>query len=127
MRAEGRFPGRLASFAEVRGLAERFAAMAGADPDTTGRLVLVLEELFTNTVAHGYSPGAEGPIWVTLAAESGLIEITYEDAARAFDPLTEAPVRPELAPGVDASAVGGLGLILVRALSASARYARIGD
>jgi anti-sigma regulatory factor (Ser/Thr protein kinase) len=127
VRAEGAFPGRLASFGEVRVLAERFGATMGADHDTTRRLVLILEELFTNTVTHGYPAGAEGPIWVALAARKGTIEVTYEDAAPAFDPFTEAPARPEPALAIDASVVGGLGLMLVRALSASACYARVDD
>lgn len=124
MRAEGAFRGRLPSFAEVRALAEAFGAAVGADHSATLRVVLVLEELFTNTVTHGYSAGGEGPVWVTLAAGGSVIEITYEDAGPAFDPLTGAPAPP-LAPRGDAP--GGLGLALVRGLSASATYARVGD
>ena len=124
MRAEGTFPGRLPSFAEVRALAERFGTAVGADHRAMLRVVLVLEELFTNTVTHGYPAGSEGPVWVTLASQGGAIEVTYEDAAPAFDPLTAAPAPPLAAEG---QAPGGLGLALVRGLSASVRYARIGD
>jgi anti-sigma regulatory factor (Ser/Thr protein kinase) len=108
----------------VRLLAETFGAAVGADHSVTLRVVLVLEELFTNTVTHGYSDSGEGPVWVTLAAGASVIEITYEDAGPAFDPLTEAPALPLSAEG---QAPGGLGLALVRGLSASAAYARIGD
>ena len=124
VRAEGAFRGRLPSFAEVRALAEAFGTAVGADHSTTLRVVLVLEELFTNTVTHGYADGSEGPVWVTLAAEGGVIEITYEDAGPAFDPLTGAPAPP-LAPRGETP--GGLGLALIRGLTASAAYARIGD
>ena len=124
MRAEGAFRGRLPSFAEVRALAEAFGAAVGAEHSATLRVVLILEELFTNTVTHGYSAGGEGPVWVTLAAGVSVIEITYEDAGPAFDPLTGVPTPP-LAPREDAP--GGLGLALVRGLSVSAAYARVGD
>jgi anti-sigma regulatory factor (Ser/Thr protein kinase) len=45
------------------------------------RVVLVLEELFTNTVTHGY-PDREGPVWVTLASQVAAIEITYVTRGR---------------------------------------------
>jgi serine/threonine-protein kinase RsbW len=123
VRAAGAFRGQLPSFAEVRALAEAFGTAVGVDHGTTMRVVLVLEELFTNTVTHGYS-GGEGPVWVTLAAGVSVIEITYEDAGPAFDPLTGGPAPPLAAPG---EVPGGLGLALVRGLSASAAYARVGD
>ena len=124
MRVERGFRGRLPSFAEVRALAEAFAATVGTDRDTAMRVVLVLEELFTNTVTHGYAGRAEGPVWITLADGVNAIEITYEDAGPAFDPLTGGPPLPLVTPG---EAPGGLGLALVRGLSASASYARVGD
>ena len=124
MRVEGTFQGRLHSFVEVRALAETFGTTVGADQDTTLRIVLVLEELFTNTVTHGYAAGGEGPVWISLASQGGAIEITYEDAGPTFDPLVDAPT-PSLA--AEGRVPGGLGLALVRGLSAAAGYARIGD
>ena len=123
MRAEGTFRGRLPSFADVRALAEAFGTAAGADHGTTLRVVLLLEELFTNTVTHGYADAGEDLVWVTLALGTGVIEITYEDAGPAFDPLTGAPA-PSLGPHGEEP--GGLGLALVRGLSTSAAYARVG-
>jgi anti-sigma regulatory factor (Ser/Thr protein kinase) len=106
---------------EVRAWAEAVAEGLGADRPATLRLVLILEELFTNTVVHGYPADADGPIWVTLAGGAGVIEVTYEDAGRPFDPITERQV-----PRVD-EVPGGLGLALVRGLSIGACYARIGE
>lgn len=127
MQAEGTFRGRLPSFAEVRALAEAFAAAAGADHSATLRVVLVLEELFTNTVIHGYPAGGEGPVWVALASRAGAIDVTYEDAGSAFNPLTDAPMPPDQPLSDEGQPLGGLGLALVRGLSVSARYARVGD
>jgi serine/threonine-protein kinase RsbW len=160
--AEGAFRGRLASFGEVRALAEAFGAAMGADRGAVLRLVLVLEELFTNTVTHGYPAGGEGPIWIAFAQRADLIEVTYEDAGPPFDPLAEAAARLEdprtrpqdprtrpedpcvgpddpLArpqdprarsqdPRVDeGEPLGGIGLAIMRGLSTSARYTRVGD
>jgi anti-sigma regulatory factor (Ser/Thr protein kinase) len=126
VRTEATFAGRLAAFAEVRAWAEAFGAAIGAERSAVLRLVLVLEELFTNTVVHGYGAGTEGPVWVALAGGDGGIEVTYEDAGPAFDPLAAAP-GPRLEARMPAEAPpGGLGLALVRGLSASVRYVRVG-
>jgi serine/threonine-protein kinase RsbW len=127
----------------------------GADRGAVLRLVLVLEELFTNTVTHGYPAGSEGPVWIAFAQRADLIEVTYEDAGPPFDPLGEVAGRPEdlrsrsrdsrarqddrcvrpedprVRPqdsGVDeGEPPGGIGLAIVRGLSTSVRYARVGD
>jgi anti-sigma regulatory factor (Ser/Thr protein kinase) len=127
VRVQGAFRGRLASFGEVRELAEAFAVAAGVERAVALRVILVLEELFTNTVTHGYPAGSEGPVWVTLARETGAIEVTYEDQAPAFDPLADAPAPSEQSLVHEERPPGGLGVALVRGLSASARYARVGD
>jgi anti-sigma regulatory factor (Ser/Thr protein kinase) len=124
VRTQGTFRGSLPGFAEVRALAESFGTTAGVDRDTTLRVVLVLEELFTNTVTHGYPGDAEGPVWVTLEGQRGVIVITYEDEALPFDPLAHAP-PPSLA--AEEQAPGGLGIALVRGLCASVSYSRAGD
>jgi serine/threonine-protein kinase RsbW len=124
MRVEGTYRARLPSFAEVRALAEAFGESARAEPEATIRVVLVLEELFTNTVAHGYPAGSEGPVWISLGLAGNAIEITYEDAGPPFDPIGGAPVAPR---PHEEPTLGGIGLALVRGLSASARYARVGD
>jgi serine/threonine-protein kinase RsbW len=127
VRAEGTFRGRIPSFAEVRALTEAFGAALGADDSATARVVLVLEELFTNTVTHGYPGGSEGPVWVALASRGEAIEVTYEDAAPAFNPLTDAPAPLGQPLADEARPAGGLGLALVRGLSVSIDYARVGD
>jgi serine/threonine-protein kinase RsbW len=124
MRVEGTYRARLPSFVELRALAEAFGQSVRADPEATIRVVLVLEELFTNTVAHGYPAGSEGPVWVSLGLARDAIEIVYEDACPPFDPIGGAPPAPRSAAE---QTLGGVGLALVRGLSASARYARVGD
>jgi serine/threonine-protein kinase RsbW len=127
MHVEGMFRGRLAEFAEVRALAEAFGAALGLEHTVTLKVTLVLEELFTNTVTHGYPPGAEGPVWVTLAALAGAVEVLYEDAGPAFDPLTHPPAPPESRLIGEDPPVGGLGVALVLGLCTSACYARVAD
>lgn len=124
-----RFEARLERFAELRDHAERFCAHAGLEPAAIGRLVLVLEELFANTVEHGYSrlaeAPAERPVWLTLAPAMGRIEVVYEDAGPEYDPFSRA-AAPDYSGPVDSWQVGGLGVALVIRLGRNVRYERTG-
>jgi serine/threonine-protein kinase RsbW len=126
VRREAEFQGEGPRFVEVRAFAESFAAAAGLGRNTAQRLVLVLEELFTNTATHGYPPGPPGPVWIALDdGRPGALEVRYEDAAPPFDPFRDPPAEASRdAPPVEERPPGGLGIPLVRGLSDSAEYAR---
>jgi serine/threonine-protein kinase RsbW len=126
MRVEATFRGRLADFTDVRVWAEAFGATVGCDRDAVLRLVLVLEELFTNTVTHGYAGDDRGPIRVALASRGGNVEVTYEDAGPAFDPFDPRAGAPPTLPPLS-GAPGGLGLALVRGLAVAPRYVRVDE
>jgi anti-sigma regulatory factor (Ser/Thr protein kinase) len=111
--------------AEMLAFVERFCRTRGIGDDHRLRVTLVVEELFTNTVAHGHRGGAEAPIRVALAMDGEDVTIVYEDQAPPYDPLRASPVDP-LAHSRDVAArpVGGLGVLLVGQLAVDARYAR---
>ena len=102
-----------------------FAAAASREAGFDGvpRLFveLIIEELFTNSVVHGYG-GDSGPVWLSVADEDGKLSLTYEDAAPPWDPF--APPTPDLNASVEERLVGGLGIPLVKALSESVTYDR---
>jgi anti-sigma regulatory factor (Ser/Thr protein kinase) len=90
-------------------------------PPVSQRVELVIEELFTNTVQHGYGGESDNPVWVRARCSPGALYLTYEDAARAFDPLdVELPATPPQKPG-------GIGIPLVRKLPNSVAYRREGE
>ena len=62
-------------------------AHAAVDDNARWHLVLVVEELFTNTVTHGYRGGADAPVEISLACDRGGVTLLYEDAAPPFNPL----------------------------------------
>jgi serine/threonine-protein kinase RsbW len=122
-----RFEARLEFFQELREHAERCCADAGIGHEVSGRLILVLEELFANTVEHGYSQvaGADGerPVWLTLAAAGDGIEVIYEDAAPAHDPFAK-PAVPDYSGPTDSWQIGGLGVALVIKIGRKVGYER---
>jgi len=99
---------------------------AGFPETDTLRVLLVIEELATNTVFHGYAPAAAdapgfaqepGRFWIDLTASPREVVATYSDAAPEFNPTrTPAPLaeRPDQ--------IGGLGLHLVVEATDSLRY-----
>lgn len=121
-----RFSARMDSLTEIRALVENACATAGVEREGCLKILLIVEELFTNTVLHGYGGESESPVWIALAlAESGLI-LHYEDAAPSHNPFGD--FRPtETAVLVAQQPVGGLGLRLIRSLAKDASYSREGE
>lgn len=101
----------------------RDACRAGClTPAATLRIELAVEELFTNTVHHGYGADCDAPVWLHLELAPGALRVHYADAAPPFDPLAhvaqlEATDRP----------IGGLGVHLVRELANEITYCRAED
>jgi anti-sigma regulatory factor (Ser/Thr protein kinase) len=90
------------------------------------RLLLVLEELFTNVVKYGRAEnGIATTIRVTLALKGGELTIEFSDDGPPFDPLLAA--APDLDRPIADRPIGGLGLHIVRSLVHAARYRREGD
>ena len=114
-------PASIENFVRLRTFAREFCNRASVDSELSHRLLLVLEELFTNTVKHGYR-GADGVVRVELKQIPGYISIVYEDAAPPFDPLNAVSVDPEIT--VSKGRVGGMGLPLIRKMADLLTYER---
>ena len=75
------------------------------------RIELVLEELFTNSVMHGYGGECDRPIWVGFDIQSSLLSISYSDEAPPYDPLQH---DTDLDYDKASRPTGGLGILLAR-------------
>ncbi|MFZ3235730.1 MAG: ATP-binding protein [Stellaceae bacterium] len=103
--------------------AEKFAGGCGLPDTERARLLIILEELFTNAVRYGlWRQASAGRIRVALAARPGRIEIEFSDDGEAFDPLAQS--MPDFDLPADQRPVGGLGLLILRSLVDEARYRR---
>lgn len=106
---------------------EAFCGHHGIGRTATLRLTLIVEELFTNTVEHGYRRECELPIRIELGLQGHDVLLVYEDAAPRFDPLAVvADIDSRLAVPLDARPVGKLGLRLVMQLAQSVKYEYVG-
>jgi anti-sigma regulatory factor (Ser/Thr protein kinase) len=112
-------------FPRLIDFAEAFARRCGLPDGERARLLIILEELFTNAVQYGYAAGPPcGRIEIGLAVTPGRIEIDFSDDGRPFDPLAHRDETFDLPPAERAA--GGLGLEIVRALVDEAHYCHDG-
>jgi len=85
---------------------ESVCQQAGLNTREQLRVELAIEELFTNTVRHGYGQDSDQPVWISVGNDDGLLSITYQDSAPPFNPLNH---HPDIIP----PPLGGLGILLV--------------
>ena len=88
--------------------------------DTIMRLLIIVEELFTNSIKHGYRAECDRPVRIRMRAGPPLV-FTYEDEAPPFDP-TRWDTERVLALDPDDRVVGQTGIALVVGMSRSVRY-----
>jgi len=121
-----RFPASMDSMAEIRAFVESACAVAKIGREDCLKVLLIVEELFTNTVIHGYRGESESPVWMAFEPVENGFTLRYEDAAPPHNPFGE--YRP-LDTGilVAQQPVGGLGLKLIRSLVSEASYNREGE
>ena len=117
------FRARMSALPDILGCVRQACDAAGIVSPAALRAELVIEELFTNTVRHGYKGECDAPVWLQALPEPGLLYLTYQDAAAAFDPLALGPEAGASAP----QCIGHQGIPLIRQLASSVAYRRAGE
>lgn len=103
----------------LAGLAVACAQLSVSAEDSL-RVQLLVEELFINTVDHGFSGKTGAPVHLHLSRDARGLSLHYEDAAPAFDPRQPPPATNE-------STIGGRGLTLLQGMSREIDYCRDGS
>jgi len=120
------FPARRDALPQVDAFLGEVCVAAGLGRETCLRLTLLVEELFTNTVVHGHGADSEAPVRLECEVSPGRVALTYEDTGPAHDPFTRV-IAPDAEASVEERLVGGLGVLLVRAMAQQVEYRRAGD
>lgn len=117
-----RLPNGPAAIEQSRLAVLHFLEPFGIFARTINHVEVVLEELIGNLVRYGNSVNQ-----MTVAAgyRAGVIDLVIEDDGVEFDPLA-MPDPPPFTSLAEASP-GGLGIPLVKRLTSSARYDRVGS
>ena len=125
MRASINLRGEASELIRLEAFAEAFARDRGLADEEQARLLVILEELFTNVVTHGYGGEIEAcSVAVALDWRRGRLTINFVDDGPPFDPLAHSV--PDLDAPAEQRPIGGLGIAIVRALVDQARYRRQG-
>jgi len=118
-----RFAARMDSMAEIRRYVEEAGETAGLRREESLKLLLIVEELFTNTVMHGYGAESDWPVWIALEPVPGGLALSYEDEAPPHDPLSSfTPMKTSVL--LNEQPIGGLGVKLIRKLASDLSYSR---
>src|SRR3954453_18401739 len=78
---------RMECLPEAIAVVESFCKERAVAAGDALRLCLIVDELFTNTVSHGYRGDRAAPVRRELQVTAPEVEISYADAAPPFDPL----------------------------------------
>jgi serine/threonine-protein kinase RsbW len=90
---------------------------------TRHALLLILDELFSNVVIHGFHHSAHGRVTVQAQRRPDEVEVWITDDAPPFDPLRYT--LPDVSLPIEERRVGGLGLMLVRRTADCFEYRRV--
>ncbi|MBZ5560808.1 MAG: ATP-binding protein [Acidobacteriia bacterium] len=86
------------------------------------QLNLVLDEVVSNVIRHGYRDKRQHEIRVDLDFQDGELTIQVEDDGVHFSPLQVTP--PDITKPINERPVGGLGIYMVRQIMDSLDYRR---
>ncbi|MEM8813695.1 MAG: ATP-binding protein [Pseudomonadota bacterium] len=116
---------RLESLESIYDGFEAFSNRVGL-PDSMRRvLLLVVEELVTNTIRYGYADGQTDNITIGLNLTEDAVHVIIRDHAKPFD-VSKAKDEPEET-SLEDMQVGGLGLFLVHQFARSITNRRSGS
>jgi len=110
----------IAAIEDARQRIERQLEPLELSPRVVNRLEVILEELVSNVVRHGFDPRSDQSIRLVVGVRPEAVDLTIEDDGRPFDPTAAA--QPSPLESLETAKLGGLGIPLVRKLSASLRY-----
>lgn len=86
------------------------------------KIILIIEELYTNSCKYGSLPGTKPQVTVSLERTDHEIEIIFTDSGPGFNPFQVPPQDREQP--FEERTVGGLGIHLVRNLVDEYSYKR---
>ena len=104
---------------------EHYLHDQGIPESITNRLLLCVDELITNIIAHAYTDKEDHAVLLECRISADRIELELRDDGKAFDPTLQESPNTEL--DLEQRDIGGLGIHLVLTLMDKVEYRREGD
>jgi len=106
----------------VAALAAERLGRWNVEPATAYRVQLVLEEVLSNVIRHGFADEGEHEIEVRIGYDGRDVEVRVSDDGASFDPAAAPEVDVDGA--LDDRPVGGLGIHLVKSVAKQIEHRR---
>ena len=108
------------NLALIRKFTKSAADEIGFSDETTGKIVLAVDEACTNIIKHAYKYSTEGDIYIAIKFDNSRFMISITDEGKHFDPTTIP--EPDLSQYYKQKRVGGLGMFLMKKLMDEVKY-----
>ncbi len=121
------FPARMAALSEAVAFLEQSALTAALSSSTALKLAFTLEELFTNTVRHGFGGDSDHPVTLAIEVSPQEVTLVYSDETPPFNPIAQAATlsHGDLSVSLERRGVGGLGVFVSCQLANRTTYERV--
>ena len=117
-------PGTTAGISRAAAAFDEFCRLRHVPQDARWRFQVVLDEILSNIVRHGYQ-GREGSIGLTFGHDRDFVTVHVVDQAPPFDP-SQAPA-PDTTSPLESRRPGGLGVRFAESLLDGLSYERRGE
>lgn len=104
---------------------EAFLEKEQINPSIINKILLCVDELITNIIAHAYADHQEHAVSLECSVMEDRISLELRDDGIPFNPTEKN--RPALIKNIDDAPIGGLGIHLVMTLMDHVEYEREGD
>lgn len=104
---------------------EYFLHECNVNQEIINKILLCVDELITNIIAHAYDDDLEHAVLLEAHVYDDFIELELRDDGTPFDPTNQT--RPDTKLSIENRGIGGLGIHLVMTLMDKVEYERIGD
>jgi len=111
------------NLAVIRDFIKSAANQSGFSEDTTGKIILAVDEACTNIIKHAYKNSPEGNIIIKIKFNDPKFSISITDEGSHFDPNTVP--EPNLREYYKEKRVGGLGMFLIKKLMDEVNYSTL--
>lgn len=119
-----RFSARHAEFDSIAAFIDSECSSLARDERL--RIILLVEELFANSINHGYGGDSDEPVWISVLVRKDTCRVIYEDCGPAYDPFAAVDASSTESE-LEQRRIGGLGIVLLMELSSSRAYERRAD
>lgn len=111
----------MAELPQAMALLRHFTEANGISIEVLDDLLVVTDEVLTNCIEHGFIDKQAHWIDFSIQFDGRVITLEFLDNGIEFNPLDQA--EPDLERPVDQRPEGGMGIVLVKALTSTQHYA----